>query len=95
MNRAPAPPPEHMATSAPGTWLGGALAPQLLDAPDHPLQQLGRGAAVAERHQPAVGGHRVPAAGLIVPSMTKSPPSPSPQNPNASNCRMISKQKGS
>jgi multidrug efflux pump len=34
-------------------------------------------------------------SGSIAPLVTKSPPSPAPQNPNASNCRMISNENGS
>ena len=33
--------------------------------------------------------------GSIAPPITKSPPSPSPQKPNASNWRMISNENGS
>ena len=66
MNRAPAPPLEHKATSAPGDLVGPARSLQLLGAPDHPLQQLDGAAAVAERHEAAVGRGRVPAAGADV-----------------------------
>ena len=50
------------ATSAPATWRVRALAPQLLDAADDPLEQSGRRAAVAEGHEAAVGGDRIAAA---------------------------------
>src|SRR5256886_654064 len=40
-----------------------APAAQLLHAADHPLEELHGRAPVTERHQPAVGGDRVPAAG--------------------------------
>ena len=96
MNSAPAPPPLHSATSAPSTWMVGAPAAELLHAADHPLQELHGRAAVAERHDAAVGGDRVLARrARSLPLITKSPPSPSPQKPNASNWRMISNENGS
>ena len=58
MKRAPEPPLEHSATSAPGTWQVCALAAELLHAADDPLELLGVDTGVAEGHGAAVGGDR-------------------------------------
>ena len=66
LNRAPAPPPLQRATCDVGHLQRAGLAADLLHAADDPLQHLGVGAGVAERHQAAVGADREPAGQLDV-----------------------------
>src|ERR1700735_5231586 len=94
-NRAPEPPFEHSATSAPSTWLVGH------DRRSCWTPLITRWSCCAlipgwlnDMVPPSVVTGRA-APGPMFPSSTKGPPSPGAQKPKASSCRMISNENGS